>query len=253
MLKEKPDKNIKAGEGVFVLNNEELKNLKLNNNEMKIIKKYLNPNDVDIYKINFKNNFIIYSTTDILNQITNYEFPNIKKHLDRFKKYITSSNGPYGLHRSRNSNFFTKPKIILKCMFSKPEFVYDENKYFFGFSFISIVPKSNLPLKFLLGLLNSSFGFYWFINNTKRRGIGFDITNDNLKQFPIPVANNKKDEKIINEIVNLVEKILKKFDLHIFNKIDEKIFSLCSLSKKDILNINKAIDEYLNINKIKIN
>ncbi len=253
MLKEKPDKNIKAGEGVFVLNNEELKNLKLNNNEMKIIKKYLNPNEVDIYKINFKNNYIIYSTPDILHQFTNNEFPNIKKHLDRFKKYITSSNGPYGLHRSRNSNFFTNPKIILKCMFLKPEFVYDENEYFFGFSFISIVPKSKLSLKFLLGLLNSSFGFYWFINNTKRRGIGFDITNDNLKQFPIPVVNNKKDEKIINEIVNLVEKILRKFDLDILNKIDEKIYSLCCLSKKDIFNINKAIDEYLNINKIKIN
>lgn len=252
MLQTKPDKNIKVGDGVFVLKKDEFNNFKLNSFEKKSIKKYLNPNDIEIYKINFNNNYIIYSVADNLDQISNNKFPNIKKHLDKYKKYITSSNGPYGLHRPRNINFFTRPKIILKCMFFKPEFVYDENEYFFGFSLISIIPKSNLPLKFLLGLLNSSLGFYWFINNTKRRGVGFDITNDNLKQFPIPVPSNREDEKIINEIINLVEKILIRFDMNIFNKIDEKIYSLCSFSKKDILNTNRVIDVYLANNK-KIN
>lgn len=72
----------------------------------KIYKKYINPNDIDIYKINFNNNYIIYSNPDNSNQISNGQCFNIKKHLDKFNKYITSSNAPYGLHRSRNINFF---------------------------------------------------------------------------------------------------------------------------------------------------
>ena len=249
LLKKYPNEKVVVGDGVFVLNKKELNDIKLNSVEKKFIKKYINPNDIDIYKINFNNNYIIYSNPDNSNQISNGQCFNIKKHLDKFHKYITSSNAPYGLHRSRNINFFVKPKIVFKCMFFKPEFTYDENEFFFGFSIISIISKSNIDLKFLLGILNSSFGLYWFINNSKRRGVGFDVTNDNLRQFPVPIALNKSDEKIITEIVNLVEKNLIKFDKNNYSKINEKIHLLCNFSVKDIGIINRTVEDYLSNSK----
>jgi hypothetical protein len=117
--------------------------------------------------------------------------------------------------------------------------------FFFGFSIISIISKSKIDLKFLLGILNSSFGLYWFINNSKKRGVGFDVTNDNLRQFPIPIALDKNDEKIINDIVNLVDRNLIKFDKNIHSLINEKIYSLCNFSDKDTSIINRTVEDYL--------
>jgi len=56
-------------------------------------------------------------------------------------------------------------------MFLKPNFTYHDSGYYLGFSFISIIQKSSLDLKYLLVILNSKFGFYWFIKNSKLRGI----------------------------------------------------------------------------------
>ena len=136
------------------------------------------------------------------------EYINLKLHLDKFKKYITSSNAPYGLHRPRNENYFIEPKIIFKCMFLKPDFTFDDSGFYLGFSFISIIQKSSLDLKYLLALLNSKYGFYWFIKNAKLRGVGFDVTNDMLRNFPIPKINNENKNQI-QKIIKMVNKILK--------------------------------------------
>jgi adenine-specific DNA-methyltransferase len=61
-------------------------------------------------------------------------------------------------------------------MFAKPEFTYDEENYYTGFSFSIINGKDkNYSLKYLLAILNSSLGNYWFQINGKKRGVGVDI------------------------------------------------------------------------------
>ncbi len=60
-------------------------------------------------------------------------------------------------------------------MFDTPEFTYDDQKYYVGFSFSVIYKKNNdYSLKYLQGILNSKFGKKWFHQGGKRRGIGFD-------------------------------------------------------------------------------
>lgn len=34
------------------------------------------------------------------------DYPNLKKHLDKFQNVITSDNKPYGLHRARDEKIF---------------------------------------------------------------------------------------------------------------------------------------------------
>ena len=79
--------------------------------------------------------------------------------------------------------------------------------------------------------------------------MGFDVTNDNLRQFPVPIALNKSDEKTITEIINLVEKNLIKFDKNNYSKINEKIYLLCNFSVKDIGIINRTVEDYLSNSK----
>ena len=240
-----PNKNINVGDGVFVLRDEEIKKLNLKKDEKKVLRKYLELLDVGKYKINYSNNYIIYTNSDVLKKIKNKEYINLKLHLDKFKKYVTSSNAPYGLHRPRNENYFIEPKIIFKCMFLKPDFTFDDSGFYLGFSFISIIQKSSLDLKYLLALLNSKYGFYWFIKNAKLRGIGFDVTNDMLRNFPIPKVNDENKNQI-QKIINIVSKILKENpnDKSI-HQIDEIIFKICKFDDNQVNEINNTIKRFL--------
>ena len=240
-----PSKNINVGDGVFVLKDDEIKKLNLIKDEKKVLRKYLELLDVGKYKINYSNNYIIYTSNDVIKKIKNKEYINLKIHLDKFKKYITSSNAPYGLHRPRNKNYFTEPKIIFKCMFLKPDFTFDDTGFYLGFSFISIIKKSSLDLKYLLALLNSKYGFYWFIKNAKLRGVGFDVTNDMLRNFPIPKINEVNKNQI-QKIIKIVSKILKENpDDKSIHQIDEIIFKICKFNDKQVNEINNAIKRFL--------
>ena len=245
-FKNKPSKNIGIGDGVFVLNENEISKINPNKEEKKLFKKYLNSNDVEKYQINFDNEYLIYSDNEISKKIKDKYYPNIENHLNKYKKFITSGNGPYGLHRPRNENFFLNPKIIFKNMFLKPAFTYDEEKFYVGISFIVIIQNSSLSLKFLLALLNSKFGFYWFIKNAKERGLAFDVTIEKINNFPIPKIT-ERDKTSVNKIIKNVETLIsnKKKKQSLIDEIDELIFKICDLKNDQIREINETISRFL--------
>lgn len=201
-------KDIRAGDGVFVLNQAELDNLKPNESESLSIKRYLDPNEIYRYGIAWRKKYLIYSDKEAKDKIrTDNKYANIKKHLDKYIDFITSSNRPYGLHRPRDMKYFTNPKIIFKGMFVENEFAYDDNGYFVGFSFSSIIQKDqNYDLKYILAILNSKFALDWFYRNGKKRGAGVDIGVEKLRLFPIKIATMSEQKPFIE----IVDKILAK-------------------------------------------
>ncbi len=238
---------ISQGMGVFVLSNQELNSLKLNQLELKTIKKYLDPKDVFRYGIKTRHKrFLIYSDKEVKEQIKGGKMlPHIQKHLDKFALYITSSNKPYGLHRPREKKYFENPKIIFKNMFVRPEFAYDKNAYYFGFSFSSIIQKDvKYNLKYILGILNSRFASLWYSKFGKERGAGFDIGVEKLRQFPI-VQISSSDQK---PFVNLVDKIIQitindnyatndkeqKIVRGIEEQIDKMVYKLYGLTSEEV-------------------
>ncbi len=250
--------DFKAGDGVFVLSQKELDSLKLTVDEKKIIKKYLNTSDVGKYSISFNNQHLIYSDKEFKEKIKDGEYPNIKTHLDRVSQFITSSNKPYGLHRPRKSKYFENPKLICKGMFLSPEFYYDEDKYHVGFSFSVIIQKcKDYRLKYLLGVLNSKIGGYWFNINGKKRGIGVDIGVLVFRQFPIRKANIEQQvviEKLVDKMLSLnkrlneigdkktderarIEEEIKKTDA----EIDELVYKIYDITEEE----RKIIEESL--------
>jgi adenine-specific DNA-methyltransferase len=241
------------GEGVFVLSENELKNISLINKEKQIVKKYVNTSHVSRYYVDFQNQYLLYCDKQVKENIK--EYPNIKKHLDNVKEFITSSNKPYGLHRPRENKYFECPKIICKGMFSYPGFYIDYDKYYFGFSFSAIIQKdNNYSLEFLLGLLNSKCGNYWFQKNGKKRGVGVDIGVNVFRQFPVPNIdlNNPKEKQVHDNLVNLVNQMLKAQEKYhsakiesdkgtykkiidiLDNNIDKLVYELYGLSEKEI-------------------
>ena len=232
ILSKVKDTNFKTGEGVFVLSKRELSGLCLGKEENKIIKKYLNSSDVGKYQINFNNEYLIYSNKEEKEKIKNGFYSNIKKHLDRMNSFITSSNKPYGLHRPRENKYFENPKLICKGMFLTPEFCYDEDKYYVGFSFSVIIQKDkDYNLKYLLGILNSKLAESWFNRYGKRRGIGVDIGVLVFRKFPVYKATKVQQ----GAIIKLVDKIIK------FNKDLQKLDP--DLDDKEYNQIEKEIEE----------
>jgi len=250
MLGNAENKNFKSGDGVFVLSESELQELNLNQKEKIIIKKYLNTNNIQKYQINFDNEYLIYSDKEAKSKIADGEYQNIKTHLDKMKQFITSSNAPYGLHRPRDNKYFENPKLICKGMFLSPEFCFDDEKYYVGFSFSVIIQKDkNYDLKYLLGLLNSKFSENWFNTNGKKRGVGVDIGVAVFRNFPVPVADSEQQKQIIvlvDKIISLNKELrqtpentdkwdnLKSEIEKTDHKIDEEVYKLYGLDEDEI-------------------
>ena len=129
----------------------------------------------------------------------------MKYHLSNYKDFITSSNKPYGLHRPRQEKYFNNKKIIFKGMFKSPEFYIDNDKYYYGFSFSSIIENNTKSsLEYLLAILNSKYANHWFYSNGKLRGAGVDIGVEKLRTFPIPLMKSTTVfEILVNYILTL--------------------------------------------------
>jgi len=134
-----------------------------------------------------------------------------------------------------------------------PEFCYDEEKYYVGFSFSIIIQKDkNYSLKYLLAILNSSFGKNWFNTHGKKRGIGVDIGVGVFRQFPVFKASDEQQmtlEKLVDEVLSLNKQLgltssdtdkwhaLKKEIEKLERQIDEQVYKLYELTPEEIKNV----------------
>lgn len=99
--------NFYLGQGIQKLTNEEVENLNLLKNEKILLKPIFESDNIQKYFVKRYNYFwVIYTNSSFKNPNSMDNYPNLKKHLDKFKKVITSDNKPYGLHRARDEKFF---------------------------------------------------------------------------------------------------------------------------------------------------
>ncbi|PXY39153.1 restriction endonuclease subunit M [Flavobacterium cheongpyeongense] len=169
-------------------------------------------------------NRVFHSSSKISNEYVplisgkNIKRYNITLKFDEYLKY-----GSW-LGASRNSKFFTEPKIIIRQILDGSDLSiiagYTEEEVYFtqiGFSIIS-KESSTQSLKYILGLLNSQtisfYHKYKFIDIEKNTFPKILIAN--CKKFPIPIINQSL-QKIIESLVNIVFFILNK---------DDKIFEI---------------------------
>ncbi len=120
--------NYSIGEGIFNLTTKEIDNLNLQEYEKKdLIRPFYTTEQLHKYYGNPQNKlWIIYTDSRFKNPDAMKKYPNIKKHLDRFQKIITSDNKPYGLHRARDEKFFKGEKIISLRKCKEPTFTYTD-------------------------------------------------------------------------------------------------------------------------------
>ncbi|MCW0229492.1 Eco57I restriction-modification methylase domain-containing protein [Campylobacter lari] len=235
-------KNFYIGQGIQKLTDEEVEKLNLLKNEKNLLKPIFESNSVEKYYTKKDNDFwVIYTNSSFKNPNSMDNYPNLKKHLDKFKKVITSDNKPYGLHRARDEKFFTgSPRIVAlrKCV-NEPKFSYVDFDCYVSATFY-VIKTQRIDTKYLVAILNSKLMMFWLKHKGKMQGNNYQIDKEPLLNIPI-VDINSKNEKLANELISLVDEILilKEQDKNANTKTQEDkinsiVYKLYNLNEEEI-------------------
>ncbi|EAH6413608.1 class I SAM-dependent DNA methyltransferase [Campylobacter coli] len=232
----------KIGQGIFGLSEEEKEKLKLTKLENNLVKPYYDTQN--FLKFFFKKNnhqWLIYTNSSFKNPNSMDDYPNLKKHLDKFQNVITSDNKPYGLHRARDEKFFTgSPRIVAlrKCV-GEPKFSYVDFDCYVSATFY-VIKTQRINVKYLTAILNSKLVAFWLKHKGKMQGNNYQIDKEPLLNIPI-VDTNSKNKKLADELINLVDEILKAKEQdknantqELENKINSLVYKLYNLTEDEI-------------------
>ncbi|EAI7484795.1 class I SAM-dependent DNA methyltransferase [Campylobacter jejuni] len=235
----------KIGQGIFGLSEEEKEKLKLTKLENNLVKPYYDTQN--FLKFFFKKNnhqWLIYTNSSFKNPNSMDDYPNLKKHLDKFQNVITSDNKPYGLHRARDEKFFTgSPRIVAlrKCV-GEPKFSYVDFDCYVSATFY-VIKTQRINVKYLTTILNSKLIAFLLKHKGKMQGNNYQIDKEPLLNIPI-VTINSKNQKIADELINLVDEILKVKEQdknantqELENKINSLVYKLYNLNEEEIKTI----------------
>ena len=228
----------KKGEGIFALSNLEVEQLKLNNSEKELIKNFYKNSDISRFCINLStDNKVIYVTKNT--KISKY--PNIQKHLERFKIILKNrlivykeSYPWFSLHRPRNINILTNTKIVCPRRSKLNNFAIENGNNFEQSDIMMISVKDNykieLDINYLLGILNSKLFFFWLSYRGKVKGNTLELYGKPLEELPIRIF----DKRLSDDVIKLSKKLIEKFNDVEFDKLNKNIYKLYKLSEKEV-------------------
>ena len=198
----------------------------------KLIRPILRGRDVKRYDYEWAGLWLInihngYGTEPRIN-IDN--FPKLKLYLDKFEPKLSkrSDKGatPYNLRNCAYLEEFEKEKILCARMVQSPKFAYDTNNNIPDNTAYCITGEN---LKFLLAFLNSTGVYKIFNFFYAGGGLEGEIKINRLEILPIPQIT-PQNENLANEIINLVDEILKAIEkIKLYEKhmptltLDEKL------------------------------
>lgn len=172
-----------------------------NNFEKEILKPVLVGGDIDKYKINYKENVLIYTARD-----TEIEsFPIVKNYLFEFKNKLEQRSETkqgilpwYALGRQRYSALFDEEKIIMRQTSDSIRATYDNKGYYTLNSVLvfKITPQFDISYKYALMMLNSKLNNYVYKSITQEEGRTFaEVKPQNVRKLFIPKIS-KEDQKV---------------------------------------------------------
>ncbi|MCK4402883.1 MAG: N-6 DNA methylase [Dehalococcoidia bacterium] len=212
-------RNIKVGDGIFVLSLDELDSLHLSEDEMLLVKPFYKNSDIDRYYVNQRlenPQSVIYITKDIDAE----KYPVIKAHLEKFRPILENRLRVYGenypwykLHRERDEKIFQEEKIVTPNRALQNTFglssapLYAMSDVFF----ITGISQSE-KLLYILAVLNSTLLDFWFSKTKKGKGEIREYVGTPLSQVPIRRIDFAKaeDAQLHDEIVENAKGISEK-------------------------------------------
>ncbi|HEF9973765.1 TPA: class I SAM-dependent DNA methyltransferase [Campylobacter coli] len=218
----------------------------------KLIRKMLRGRDMKRYSYEWAGLWVINTHNGYKNQngekveVINIEYyPSLKKHFDEFypqlEKRTDKGLTPYNLRNCAYLDEFEREKIVYSEIVRKPQFYLDTKLNFYAEATSFILTGENL--KYLIAFLNNDFVafiFKTFYAGGNLGENGFRYKKAFLEKLPIPKINSK-NEKLANELVSLVDEILKAKEQdknantqELENKINSLVYKLYNLTEDEI-------------------
>lgn len=215
----------------------------------KLIRKMLRGRDIKRYSHEWAGLWVIGTFPSLKIDIEQY--PALKQYLSQFLPRIEQSGEKGCRKKTSNKWFETQDNIAYYEEFEKekivyPEttqgayFVYDNKGIFLEKTAFFIVCEN---LKYLLGLLSSNLITYYYKNfsqGCKLGTKGYQYNKHALENLPIPKINSK-NQNIVDELINLVDEILKAKEQdknantqELENKINSLVYKLYNLTEEEI-------------------
>lgn len=217
----------------------------------KLIRKMLRGRDIKRYSYEWAGLWVINTHNgykskngEKIKAINIEHYPSLKKHFDEFylqlEKRSDKGLTPYNLRNCAYIEEFEKEKIVYPETTQGAYFVYDNKGIFLEKTAFFIVCEN---LKYLLGLLSSNLITYYYKNFSQgcKLGIkGYQYNKHALENLPLPKINSK-NEKLANELISLVDEILKAKEQdknantqELENKINSLVYKLYNLTEEEI-------------------
>ncbi|MBX0979139.1 Eco57I restriction-modification methylase domain-containing protein [Campylobacter jejuni] len=228
----------------------------------KLIRKMLRGRDIKGYSYEWAGLWVIFipwhfpnvekpKTMSENEQDLKEQYPSLYKHLLSHKERLSKRNKDetgiryewYCLQRWGANYYqeFEKEKIVYSEIVRKPQFYLDVNLNFYAEATSFILTGENL--KYLIAFLNNDFVafiFKTFYAGGNLGENGFRYKKAFLEKLPIPKINSK-NQKLANELVNLVDEILKAKEQdknantqELENKINSLVYKLYNLTEEEI-------------------
>lgn len=207
--------NYSIGDGIYVLTKKELTSLNLNNKEKEVVKKFFKSSHVQKYGIDLSINLYLLKV-ELIDDIN--EYPNIKKHLSKYKDILNARFKTYSLKNYEKVGKWWKfvgerpnipyigEKIINVSRVKEPFFLYSNSEFYSSmdiFYTYSLENKSPYSLKFLCAYLNSEDKVSYLKRNCKKKGIKYELYKDPISNIPLPLIKDTTNN-IFREIIELI-------------------------------------------------
>lgn len=217
----------------------------------KLIRKMLRGRDIKRYSYEWAGLWVINTHNgykskngEKIKAINIEHYPSLKKYFDEFypqlEKRADKGLTPYNLRNCAYIEEFEREKIVYPETTQGAYFVYDNKGIFLEKTAFFIVCEN---LKYLLGLLSSNLITYYYKNFSQgcKLGIkGYQYNKHALENLPLPKINSK-NEKLANELISLVDEILKAKEQdknantqELENKINSLVYKLYNLTEDEI-------------------
>ncbi|EAL1798249.1 class I SAM-dependent DNA methyltransferase, partial [Campylobacter jejuni] len=217
----------------------------------KLIRKMLRGRDIKRYSYEWAGLWVINTHNGCKNQngekveaINIKHYPSLKKHFDEFypqlEKRADKGLTPYNLRNCAYIEEFEKEKIVYPCIMAKEPYFSYETSFAFAMAPANIITSNSDILKYILAFLNSDFIYLMLRKFYMGGGIEGELKTNNLEKLPIPKINSK-NQKLADELINLVDEILKAKEQdknantqELENKINSLVYKLYNLTEEEI-------------------
>ena len=201
-----------------------MKEMLINNNALDNSVRFVNTGTIDPFKC-------LWGIKDTQYIKEKYSYPIIK--CDELNKQLPN--------RYADSK---KSKIIIGGMTKIIESIYDDGNIVSGKSTI-IILGDDQNLKYLIGLLNSklmTFYYRLYYNSSSLEGGFYSINTEQIKNLPIIIADNYK-----NEIISLVNMLNSKYSKDTFEKLNKIIYKIYNLNDSEVELIENYCSAFYNL------